>query len=72
MKTIVIDSVHAIYECKKAFKTTAALDVETTNSNKKRLGDYFSPNFEVVSIQVSFDGETAFVLPLYHQDYTYE
>lgn len=72
MKTIVIDSVHAIYECKKAFKTTAALDVETTNSNKKRLGDYFSPNFEVVSIQVSFDGETAFVLPLYHQDYKYQ
>lgn len=72
MKTIVIDSPHAIYLCKQAFKTTAALDVETTNSNKKRLGDYFSPNFEVVSIQVSFDGETAFVLPLYHQDYKYQ
>ena len=62
----------AVHKAQEAFKKTAALDVETTTDNKKRLGDYFSPSFNIVTIQFSFDGETAFVLPLYHQDYKYQ
>ena len=70
--TIIIDSMTAVHKAQQAFKKTAALDVETTTDNKKRLGDYFSPSFNIVTIQFSFDGETAFVLPLYHQDYKYQ
>lgn len=69
MKTVVIDSNIRVHEALLAFKPTAALDVETTTKNIKRLGDYFNPTFNIVSIQFTFDGETAFVLPIYHQDY---
>ena len=72
MKTVVLDSNIRVHEALLAFKPTAALDVETTTKNIKRLGDYFNPTFKIVSIQFTFDGETAFVLPLYHQDYKYQ
>jgi len=69
MKTVVIEKPADVWKLKDAFKSTAALDVETTTDNKKRLGDYFNPTFNIVSVQVTFDGKTAFVIPIYHNHY---
>ena len=69
METIVIENPTDVRKLKDAFRSTAALDVETTTDNKDRLGDYFDPTFKIVSVQVTFDGKTAFVIPIYHNHY---
>ena len=69
METIVIENTTDVRKLKDAFRSTAALDVETTTDNKDRLGDYFDPTFKIVSVQVTFDGKTAFVIPIYHNHY---
>ena len=69
METIVIENPTDVRKLKDAFRSTAALDVETTTDNKDRLGDYFDPTFKIVSVHVTFDGKTAFVIPIYHNHY---
>ena len=69
MKTVVVTTTSQVMEMKANMKECAALDVETTTDDKKNLGDFTNPSFKIVTVQVTFDGETAYVIPINHSEY---
>jgi len=69
MKTVVVTTTAQVMEMKANMKECAALDVETTTDDKKNLGDFTNPSFKIVTVQVTFDGETAYVIPINHAEY---
>lgn len=69
METIVVTTTAHVMELKKSLKSEAALDVETTTDNKKELGNFSDPSFKIVTVQVTFDGKKAFVIPIHHPEH---